>query len=272
MVEPKLVLIKGAGDLASGVAWRLLRCGFSVVMTEIERPLAVRRAVCFAQAIFDGHYTVEGVTGVRADLTTVLGILDLGQIPVLVDPHAESVEILKPSVVVDAIMAKRNTGLARQDAPLVIALGPGFTAGVDCHRVIETSRGHGLGRVLYAGSPQPDTGAPGPVAGHGLKPSRVLRAAISGYTTPHTQIGQRIEAGSIIATIRGPNEVESITAPFSGLLRGLIHPTVWVGVGMKIGDLDPRFDPDICFTISDKSLAVAGGVLEAILVSSQYLG
>lgn len=259
-----LVLIKGAGDLASGVAWRLHRCGFPVVMTEIAQPLAVRRGVAFAQAVYAGEMTVQGVTARRVDeIAAAHAALDEGIIPVLVDPQAACRAMLRPAVLVDGIMAKVNTGTHLEDAPLVIALGPGFTAGVDCHAVVETNRGHDLGRVLWAGSAMANTGVPGEIGGRAAE--RVLRAPCAGRLHPLHAIGDRVEAGEVIATVNG----EEVRAPFAGVLRGLIHESVSLVPGMKIGDVDPRAIREHCFTISDKSLAVAGGVLEAILSAPQ---
>ncbi len=187
-----------------------------------------------------------------------------GIIPVLVDPEAEVWPHLAPAVVVDAIMAKRNLGTRLTDADLVIALGPGFTAGEDCHAVIETNRGHWLGRVIHEGSAQPDTRLPGAVTGVGEKMSRVLRAPGDGYLVSHVEIGQQVAAGQVIAGLASGSG-DQLFAPFPGVLRGIIHPSVPVTAGMKVGDLDPRGQPDHCFTISDKSLAIAGGVLEAVL-------
>ncbi len=255
-----LVLIRGAGDLASGVAYRLHKAGFPIVMTEIARPLAVRRTVAFAQAVYDGVTTVEDIIARRvSDLAETQTALSAGEIAVWVDPEARVRELLSPPVLVDGIMAKRNTGTRLEHAPLVVALGPGFTAGRDCHAVVETQRGHRLGRVLWEGSAQPDTRTPGRIAGHDV--DRVLRAPRAGRLTPHHQIGDRVRAGEVIATVDG----EPVVAPFDGVLRGLIHPDVVVTPGLKIGDLDPRAEVAHCFTISDKSLAVGGGVLEAIL-------
>uniref|UniRef100_A0A7C1JK33 EF2563 family selenium-dependent molybdenum hydroxylase system protein n=1 Tax=Caldilinea aerophila TaxID=133453 RepID=A0A7C1JK33_9CHLR len=261
-----LVLIRGAGDLASGVAIRLHRSGFPVVMTEIERPLAVRRTVAFAQAVFDGVCQVEEVTGRRCLIEETPAVIARDEIAVVVDPHGEAIRHLQPSVVVDAIMAKRNTGTTLQDAPLVVALGPGFTAGVDCHAVIETERGHNLGRVIWRGSAAPDTGEPGELPGIGRRASRVLRAPAAGYVIGRYVIGDRVAEGVELAIVQNETgAAHSILAPFAGVLRGLIHPSVRVHVGMKIGDLDPRADVSYCFTVSDKSLAIGGGALEAIL-------
>lgn len=261
-----LVLIKGAGDLATGVAVRLHRSGFPVAMTEIERPLAVRRMASLAQAVFDGRATVEDVTGVRCEPHSVDVCLAAGEIPVLVDPQAHSVRLLQPAVVVDAIMAKNNSGTRIDDAPFVVALGPGFQAGEDCHAVIETNRGHYLGRVIWQGGAEPDTGKPGDLPGAAANSSRVLRASIAGFAVSPFEIGDHIAAGEVVAVVHGKNgDRAPISAPFAGILRGLVHPTVPVAAGMKIGDLDPRAQRAYCFTVSDKSLAIGGGVLEAIL-------
>ena len=255
-----LILIKGAGDLASGVAYRLKRAGFPLIMTELPAPLFVRRAVCYGEAVFQGQVTVEGITAALVDSASeALALAGSDVIPVLVDPEGQSLSTVKPKVVVDAIMAKTNTGTRLTDAPFVVALGPGFTAGVDCHAVIETKRGHRLGRVITHGPAQANTGSPGKLKGHTL--NRVLRAPAAGYVDSAAAIGAAIRQDQCIATVNGTE----VRAPFDGVLRGLVHPTVSVTPGFKIGDLDPRGDIDHCFTISDKSLAVGGGVLEAIL-------
>jgi len=257
-----LILIKGAGDLASGVAYRLKRAGFPLIMTELPAPTLVRRTVSFGEAVFSGETQVEGITArCVTDLAEARRLACTEMIPVLVDPAAAILRQLKLAVLVDAIMAKTNTGTRLSDAGLVVALGPGFTAGQDCHAVIETNRGHRLGRVIYQGQAEPDTKMPGPVKGYAA--GRVLRAPAAGYVTPAANIGQTIRQNELIAAV-GPHEVR---APFDSILRGLIHPSVPVTAGLKIGDLDPRGRVEHCFTISDKSLAIGGGVLEAILAS-----
>jgi xanthine dehydrogenase accessory factor len=262
-----LVVIRGAGDLASGIALRLHRASFPVLMTEVAAPLAVRRTVSFAQAVFDGACRVEEVTGRRCEIAEAASVIAAGEVAVIVDPGGETLRQLQPPVVVDAIMAKRNTGTRRADAPLVIALGPGFTAGADCHAVIETARGHNLGRVIWQGSAAPNTGEPGELPGVGRRGSRVLRAPVAGHVIGRSAIGDTIAEGAEIAAVRDAQGNEhAIVAPFAGVLRGLIHPSVTVPAGMKIGDLDPRADVAACFTVSDKSLAIGGGVLEAILM------
>jgi xanthine dehydrogenase accessory factor len=267
--ENILVLIKGAGDLASGVAYRLKRSGFPLIMTELPAPLLVRRTVCYGEAVYTGEVSIEGLVARRVDNMAEAQALATGQvIPILVDPQATIITRLKPQVVVDAIIAKVNTGTTIHDAPLVVALGPGFTAGQDCHAVIETNRGHWLGRVICSGGgpggngqAEPNTRTPGQIRGHTA--DRVLRAPAAGYVTPQAHIGDRIAAGQLIAIVNG----QEIRAPFDGVLRGLVHPSVPVTPGFKVGDLDPRGEVSHCFTISDKSLAVGGAVLEAILAS-----
>jgi xanthine dehydrogenase accessory factor len=257
-----LILIKGAGDLASGVAYRLKRSGFPVIMTELPTPSLVRRTVCYGEAVYSGAVTVEGITARRVESPAeARRLAGTGLIPVLVDPEAQGVAQLHPQVLIDAIIAKVNTGTRLTEAPLVIALGPGFTAGRDCHVVIETNRGHNLGRVIYEGQAEADTKTPGPVKGYTA--DRVLRAPSSGHVQSRFNIGDRVKQGQAIATVNS----QEIYAPFEGVLRGLIHPQVRVSPGFKIGDLDPRGKVEHCFTISDKSLAIGGGVLEAVLAS-----
>lgn len=277
--EDLLVLIKGAGDLATGVAWRLHRSGIPVVMTELPRPLSVRRAVAFAQAVYDEEHEVEDVTARKALTADVPDVLDAGEIPVLVDPEMEAVEELAPSVVVDAVVAKVNTGTTLESAEFVAALGPGFEAGVDCHAVIETNRGPNLGRAIWEGGAEADTGTPGAAwtpptgreSGNGgpaedMTAARVLRAPVAGRFRALACIGDRLEEGAPYGAIVQPSGEEmTLLAPFSGVLRGLVHETVSLQPGLKIGDIDPRGEPALAFRISEKSLAVGGGVLEAFL-------
>lgn len=257
-----LVLIKGAGDLASGVAYRLKRSGFPLIMTELPAPLLIRRAVCFGEAVYSEKTTVEGITAQRVGtLRQARDLAGSDIIPVLADPDPTVIATIKPKVLVDAIVAKKNTGTSMNDASLVIVLGPGFTAGKDCHAVIETNRGHWLGRIIYQGQAQPDTGTPGFVKGYTV--DRVLRAPADGNVIAFAGIGDRIKQGQRIAIVAG----QEIRAPFDGVLRGLIHSAAQVTKGLKIGDLDPRGIVEHCFALSDKSLAVGGAVLEAILAS-----
>jgi xanthine dehydrogenase accessory factor len=264
-----LVLIRGAGDLASGVALRLRRTGLRVVMCELPEPLAVRRLVSFSEAIYDGECSVEGVSSRRVnDPTDTLRILQLlakGTLPVLVDPQGAAVKALHPTVVVDGRMQKIPAALDPTPVPLLIGLGPGFTAGENCHAVVETNRGHYLGRVLWQGSAQADTGIPEGVGEHDA--DRVLRAPVDGTLRAHAGIGEVLQTGQVIAELQPADgsAMLSYTAAFPGVLRGLLRDGSPVQAGMKFGDLDPRCDPAYARLVSDKSLAIGGGVLEAIL-------
>lgn len=255
-----IVLIKGGGDLASGVAHRLHRAGLRVAITELEHPTVIRRTVAFANAVFQGQTSVEGVTArLAASPMDVPSAWSEGVIPVLIDPETQALGVLRPDVLVDAIMAKRNTGTHLADAPIVVALGPGFAAGVDCHAVVETMRGHHLGRVILEGTAIPDTGVPGEVEGYGQE--RVLRAPVTGVFQGLKEIGDMVKAGDTVALVAGRPVVASI----GGVLRGLLASGLQVKPGMKVGDVDPRGEREHCFTISDKARAIGGGVLEAIL-------
>ena len=254
------VLIRGGGDLASGVAWRLYNCGFRVLVTETKLPLAVRRKVSFCEAVYEGSTIVEGVQAqLISDVREAQDKWNQGIIPVLIDPECQCKADLHPDILVDAIMAKKNTGTSIEDAPLVIALGPGFVAGRDAHFVVETKRGHYLGRLITQGSAAPDSGIPGSVMGIGA--DRVIRAPAEGKFENLKDIGEQVSKGNLIGYVGG---VE-VRALIDGVIRGLIHPGISVSQGLKIGDIDPRGDVKHCFTISEKSLAIAGGVLEGIL-------
>jgi xanthine dehydrogenase accessory factor len=258
-----LILVKGGGDIASGVAWRLHRSGFALTLLEISQPTVIRRTVAFASAQYEGEITVEGVTARKASLEQVEELLGRGVIPVLTDPEGQSLAQLRPAVLVDAILAKHNLGTKIEDAPLVIALGPGFRAGQDCHAVVETSRGHFLGRVYWQGEAQANTGIPGSVMGH--TEDRVLRAPTAGRFSPLVRIGDLVQAGQAVASVGD----QPVRAGIAGAVRGLLHEGLQVHSGMKIGDVDPRGKPAHCFSVSDKALAVGGGVLEAILTWRQ---
>ena len=255
-----LVVIKGAGDIATGVAIRLWRAQFQVVMTEIARPTTVRRTVSFSQAVYDGAVAVEGIRAVLVrSVDEVPTVLETGEIPVLVDPAAACVRQLSPDAVVDAILAKRNLGTAIGDASVVIGIGPGFAAGLDCHAVVETQRGHDLGRVIVAGSATPNTGVPGEIGGYSLK--RVLRTGSVGVFRQEMEIGTRVKPGDIVGTVGGV----PVASEIDGILRGILATGVSVHPGMKCGDVDPRCETAHCYSVSDKARAVGGGALEAIL-------
>ena len=248
--------------MASAIAHRLSVCHFSVVMTEIPFPTVIRREVSFAQAVFSGEMTVEGVRAILVQKEKVREVLDRGHIALLIDPKAEIIDSLKPDVVVDAILAKRNLGTRITEAPLVVAVGPGFKAGEDVHYCIETMRGHHLGRVITQGSALPDTGIPGEIGGHTKE--RVLRAPRQGILKSKKSIGERVDKNEIIGYI----DSEPISATLSGVLRGIVQDGCVCDAGMKIGDIDPRGMPEYCRQISDKARSVAGGVLEAVVRSS----
>ena len=262
-----LVLIKGAGDLATGTAVRLHRAGFPVVMTDIAQPTAVRRTVAFSQCIYDGVSEVEGITARRAaNGEEASAMLAAGEIPVLVDPEARILDELPFGAVVDAILAKRNLGTSLTDAPIVLALGPGFTAGVDCHGVVETMRGHDLGRLILEGSAIPNTGVPGDVGGYTRE--RIIRAPADGPFEPVARIGQKVELGDVVAKVNGV----PVAAQLTGIVRGMLPAGIPVTKGMKSGDIDPRCEVRHCFTVSDKARAIGGGVLEGLLYFGRRTG
>jgi xanthine dehydrogenase accessory factor len=254
------VLVWGGGDLASGVAIRMHRAGIHVLIVETLQPLAVRRTVAFAQAVYDGEITIEDVHGQLIDSTDGMKTCwAAGAMPVLVDPELKLMNDHRPMALVDARMKKVKIDTSVEIAELVIGLGPGFTAGENCHAAVESNRGHFLGRVYWEGSTQKDTGIPGKVSDYAAE--RVLYAPVEGQVKAYVTIGDWVEQGDLIMTIGD----QQIRAPFPGLVRGLIYPGLFVPAGAKVGDIDPRPDTFRCWTISEKSLAIGGGVLEAIL-------
>ena len=288
LTEKPLALIRGGGDLGTGVALRLHRTGWRVLIAELLQPLVIRRTVAFASAIYDGSIEVEGTIGLRIHSDQIghetAACWAADQIPVIVDPDRLAAARLHPSAVIDAIMAKRNTGTRINDAPIVVALGPGFTAGVDCHAVIETQRGHNLGRVYYQGAAQPDSGTPGDVSGQAAQ--RVVRAPTAGIFYAQHKIGDQLKAGDVIGRVitvdvsltdSAAGRLASIDRDASqplgivvktkiaGVLRGILHDGLKVSAHTKIADVDLRGEIENCFTVSDKSWAVGGGALEAVL-------
>lgn len=257
MYKP-LALIRGAGDVASGVALRLYHAGFAVVMTEIPRPTVVRRTVSFAEAVYEGYAVVEGVEAVLVpSVSQVAEVVAQNKVAVIVDPQALIRKQLHPVLLVDAIMAKCNLGTSINDAPAVIALGPGFVAGKDAHAVVETMRGHTLGRVIWQGSALPNTGIPAEIGGFNRE--RVLRSPQAGIFQAACFIGDKVTYGQVVGYV---DEVP-VRAQLAGVLRGLARSGLEVTEGFKLGDIDPRADREHCFMVSDKALAIAGGVLEA---------
>jgi xanthine dehydrogenase accessory factor len=253
------VLIKGAGEMATGVAWRLYQSHFHVLMTEIPSPLAVRRAVAFCEAVYEKRKTVEGVEAILIDhVNKAEEIWASSKIPVLIDPSLEGMSVIKPDVLIEATLTKKNTGISLQDAPLVIALGPGYEAGRDAHLVIETNRGHHLGRLYISGCAQANTGVPGNISGVSVE--RVLRAPADGVFEARLALGDLVEEGGVVGIVAG----EPVIARIAGILRGLIRSGTRVGRSLKIGDVDPRGDKSYVETISEKARAIGGSVLEGI--------
>ena len=257
------VIIRGGGDLATGAALRLRRSGIEVAICEAPTPTSIRRTVCFSEAVRLGETVVEGITARRAEIEEIPELLEEGIVPVLVDPEGACIEALEPDAVADLILAKRNLGTTIDMAPVVVAAGPGFTAGVDCHAVVETMRGHYLGRVIYEGSALPNTNIPGLIGGYAGE--RVLRAPADGVFQGVLRIGDQVEPGDVAGYVAG----EPMVCTIGGILRGLLADGVPVKRGMKSGDVDPRCKPDHCLCASDKALAVGGGILEAILHFTQ---
>lgn len=257
----KIIVIKGAGDIASAVAHKLYRSGFLVVMTELEAPTCLRRPVSFANCIYEGEWMVEGVKAVRVhNQEEVLSTLKAGLIPVIVDETCRIKDQIGCNVLIDGILAKKNTGTAIYDAPVVMGLGPGFIAGEDVDIVIETNRGHNLGRIIVEGEAEADTGIPGSIGG--MTHERVLRAPLEGNLALIKEIGEMVEAGEGIAVVGE----DTIIAPIRGMIRGLLREGHGVKKGMKIGDIDPRGRSEYVYSISDKGRCIAGGVLEAIMI------
>lgn len=263
-VNKKLVVVRGGGDLATGTICRLYRSGYKIIVLEIEQPTVVRHTVSLAQCVFTGKTEVEGLQAVLAASTgEAIELAEKGIVPVLIDSEGVTIEKVRPYVVVDAILAKKNIGTKIDWAPIVIGLGPGFTAGKDVHAVVETKRGHYLGMVYYKGQALSDTGVPGEIGG--VSAERVVRAPAEGSFLPIMQIGDSVEKGEELGYVEGI----PVKSPIKGVLRGLINQGVKVTEGMKIGDVDPRQVPEYCWSISDKARAIGGGVLEAILHLSQ---
>lgn len=259
----RLVVIKGGGDLATGIAHRLYRSGFDIVITEIAQPTVIRRTVAFASAVYAGKCVVEGVAAVNAEPADVNHWRLSGVIPVVVDATCEIARRLKPWGLVDSILAKCNTGTCMADATVVVGVGPGFTAGTDVHSVVETMRGHDLGRVITSGSAAPNTGIPGDIGGYTLE--RLVLAPKAGVFTPERQIGDMVCAGDVLGYV----DNIPVVAAIGGVLRGLLQAGLTVQHKMKIGDIDPRAKVEHCLTISDKARAIGGGVLEALLMAER---
>lgn len=259
-LDQPIVIIRGGGDLGTGAALRLQRAGWRVLVTELAQPLVIRRTVACAAAIFEGSIEIEGTRAQkidRLDQTDRVWLID--HIPVIIDPDRAIAARLNPTAIVDAIMAKINTGTRIIDAPIVVALGPGFTAAIDCHAVVETNRGHNLGRVYYQGSAEADTGRPGKIGGEDNK--RALRAPIDGRFRADKAIGDKVISGDVICHVGS----RPIKTGINGVVRGLLHDGISISAGTKVADVDPRGEASYCFSVSDKAWSIGGGVLEAVL-------
>lgn len=260
-----LIVVRGGGDIATGTIMKLYKCGFSVLILEIPSPSAIRRNVAFSEAVYQGTQTVEDVTCYLAqNVREAIRLLEEGKLTLLVDPEGSCLQELHPLALVDSILAKRNLGTTRDMAPITVALGPGFTAGQDVDAVIETQRGHSLGRIIYEGSAAPNTGVPGKIAG--FDKERVIHSPAEGILRNVRTITDTVKKGETIAVIETPDGNISVEATLDGLLRGLIRDGYPVTKGFKIADIDPRASEyNNCFTVSDKARCIAGGALEAIL-------
>ncbi len=260
------VLIKGAGDLATGIAWRLRRAGFNIVMTEIAKPLTVRLTVAYSNAVYENEVVIEGIAGKLVhNCDEAKTAMAEGKIAVIVDGEANIKNELRPQVLIDAIMAKKNINTKIDDAPLVIAVGPGFCAGKDCDYVIETKRGHFLGSVIEHGEAIKNTGVPGNIGGYTVE--RIIRANGEGIFKPLAKIGDSVRKGDVVAYV----DERKVTALIDGIVRGMLHGGIRVSDKLKCGDIDPRAEKSHCFTISDKSRAVGGGALEAVMYGLQKI-
>ena len=268
MQKDLLIIVRGGGDMATAVIHKLWRAGFRVLVLETDKPAAIRRQVAVSEAVYDGSATVEGMTAVRIDSPSQCeAVWARDEVPLLVDPQGACIESLAPAVVVDAIIAKCNLGTTMSMAPMTIALGPGFVAGKDVHAVIETMRGHNLGRIITSGSAQPNTGVPGKIGGYAAE--RVIHASCAGVLHHVREIGDYVNQGETIAVIKSIDGEHAVSASISGLIRGLIREGFSVPMGFKIADIDPRKEEyQNCFTISDKARCIAGSVLELVCMQA----
>jgi len=265
-----VIAIKGAGEMATGIAWHLFQANFKhIFMMEIEHPIAVRRQVSFCEAIQDGSIIVEGVTAKKvSDIDQIRAAWDNNYIPVVVDPGWDTIKVIRSDVVIDAIIAKKNIGTHPSEAKLVIGLGPGFEAGKDVHKIIETNRGHNLGRIITQGCAEPDTGIPGNISGY--TKHRVIRAPCKGKFTSSLSIGTLVKKDDVIGQVENQMGKQLVVARIAGVLRGQIRNNTMVKDNLKIGDIDPRGQTEYCATISEKARSIAGSVLEAVLREYNY--
>lgn len=260
MRKNSLILVRGAGDIATGTIQKLVRAGFPVIVTETAHPSAIRRYVALCEAVYEGSWTVEDVTSVLVEsMSEAWNVIDADKVPILIDPACNVLNEVQPLAVVDAILAKSNIGMTKDMASITVALGPGFFAGIDVDVVIETMRGHNLGRLIIEGPAMPNTGTPGIIAGFGKE--RVIHAPYAGITHNVKAISDTVKKGDTIATI----DEQPVLATLDGIIRGLIRDGFKISKGFKMADIDPRESEKVnCFTISDKARCIGGAVLEAI--------
>lgn len=264
--DQSVVIIRGGGEMATGVAWTLVRAGFRVVITEVEQPLMVRWPVCFGTAVIEDAWEVEGIKAKRINTSHACEALwAKGEIPVLIDPQLMVLDQIRPDILVDAIMAKRNLGTQRNMAPLTIGLGPGFTAQDDVHLVVETNRGHDLGRLIYSGAAEPNTGVPGLIGGYTTE--RVVYSPQAGIFYAIRAIGEYVNSGDILGEIQNETEAMPVISEINGTLRGLLRHGTTIPQGVKVGDVDPRAKKEYCWTISEKARAIGGAVLLGIMIN-----
>lgn len=268
LINNELVIVRGAGDLATGVVYSLYKAHFKVIILETQHPSAIRRKVALSEAVYDGKTKVEDIEAVLVknyeEALNIIANKDYKEIPILIDPNCEILNHIKPTFLIDAIIAKKNLGTNKSMAKYTIALGPGFTAGKDCDIVIETMRGHNLGRMYLEGKAIPNTGIPGNIGGK--EAERVIHASSDGIIENIKNIGDFVREKEVIAYINNDNKKIEVIAPFEGLLRGIIRDGFKVRNGLKIADIDPRkSEYDNCFTISDKARNLGGAVLTAMI-------
>ncbi|AFM41033.1 selenium-dependent molybdenum hydroxylase system protein, YqeB family [Desulfosporosinus acidiphilus SJ4] len=261
-----VVLVRGAGEQATGVGWALAKAGFRVVMTEVPKPLMVRWPVCFGTAVVKGNWQVEEISAsLVADSESCGPAWETGIVPILIDPELHCIASLKPTFLVDAILAKRNIGTRRDMAAFTIGLGPGFTAGADVDLVVETNRGHNLGRLIYTGSAEPNTGIPGNIGGYTKE--RVLYSSKAGIFKAQKDIGEKVQAGDCVGLIEDGTDSQRICAGIDGVLRGLLMDNTPIDPAVKVGDIDPRGNKEYCYTISEKARAIGSAVLLGMMES-----
>ncbi|MHB1654196.1 MAG: selenium-dependent molybdenum cofactor biosynthesis protein YqeB [Desulfitobacteriaceae bacterium] len=271
VLDKEIVLVRGAGELASGIGWTLAQAGYRVVMTEVAQPLMVRWPVCFGTAVAEKSWSVEQIQALLVNgAEDCEKIWHEGAIPLIIDPELQQLREIHPEIIVDAIMAKRNIGTTRSMAPLTIGLGPGFLAGDDVDWVIETQRGHNLARLISSGTAEPNTGVPGTIGGVGRE--RVVYTTGAGFFHALKEIGDEVFAGEVLGEIRGAEGLNKVTAGIHGVLRGLLRDGTWIKKDIKCADIDPRGQNDYCWTISEKARAIGGAALLAVAAWRPDLG